>query len=117
MKKTAIKIKSYAGNVTIVDNNNLGKRVLSVLLVTFGMLAVSYVLVLGNMVFNIVERQSLGKEAKALSNQVGDLELRYLAMSSKIDLALGHEMGFKETKTQFATREPLSFLKSLNNEL
>ena len=117
MKKTAIKMRNYAENVNIVNNNNLSKKLFKMLVCSFGVLAISYVIILGNVVFNIVERQSLGAEAKALSNEVGDLELNYLAISNKIDLAMGHDMGFKETKTQFATRESLSALKFTSNEL
>ena len=117
MKKVATKIKSYTTNVNIVNNNNLEKRILNALLYSMGFLAMSYVLILGNMVFNIVARQSLGAQARALSNEVGDLELKYLAMSNKIDLNLSREMGFKEANAKFAVRKSLGTLSYISNEL
>jgi hypothetical protein len=117
MKRTAIKIKSYASNVNIVNNNNLEKRILNIILYSFGILALLYVIILGNMTFNIVARQSLGIHTRALSNEVGDLELKYLSMSNKIDLAVSSEMGFKEAKTQYAFRKSVGTLSLLTNEL
>lgn len=117
MKKTALKIKRYTTNVNIVNNNNIEKRVLSILLYSLGILALAYVLILGNTIFNIVARQSLGAQIKTLSNEVGDLEFKYLSMSNKIDLALSQEMGFKEAKTIFAVRKSLGVLNIHSNEL
>ena len=115
MKKAAIKIKSYAPNVNIVNNNNLEKRILDIFLYSFGALAFLYVLILGNMTFNIVARQSLGVHVRALSNEVGDLEVKYLSLSNKVDLAMSSRMGFKEAKTQYATRRSLGTVSLLTN--
>lgn len=118
MKQTAIKIKNYTiNNVNIVDNNNLQKKVLNFLLISFGVFAVFYAIILGNIVFNIVERQNLASQSKIISNEVGNLELEYLAASNKIDLALSQEMGFKEVKTNFAVRKSISALELAKNEL
>ena len=106
-------------NVSLI-NNNVEKIVLRSIVVSFAGLAFLYVLLLLNMVFNIVERRSLEKEALALSNEVGELELSYLSLSSGIDLALSHSLGFKETNTKFATRKSLGSLGSIkmaNNEI
>jgi len=106
-------------NVSLI-NNNVEKIVLRSIVVSFAGLAFLYVLLLLNMVFNIVERRSLEKEALALSNEVGELELSYLSLSSGIDLALSHSLGFKETNTKFATRKSLGSLggiKMANNEI
>lgn len=116
MKKVATKMKSYAPNVIIVNNNNLEKKILNILLFSLGICAFAYVLILGNITFNIVARQTLGVHARALSNEVGDLELKYLSMSNKVDLALSSEMGFKEAKTQFAVRQSIGTLSLLSNE-
>lgn len=116
MKRAAIKIKNYAPNVNIVNNNNLQKRILSILLYFLGILAFSYVLILGNMIFNIVARQTLGVHTRTLLSEVGDLESKYLSMSSKIDLALSKEMGFKEANTQYALRKSLGTLSLTSNE-
>jgi hypothetical protein len=113
MKKIAITIKNRT-NVNIVNNNNLEKRILNILLYSLGILALSYVLILGNITFNIVARQSLGMHTKTLSNEVGDLELKYLSMSNKVDLAMSTQMGFKETNAEYATRKSLGTLSLLS---
>lgn len=66
------------------------------------------------MTFNVVARQSLGVHARTLSNEVGDLELKYLSLSNKVDLAMSSEMGFKEAKTQYAVRKSLGTLSFLS---
>ncbi|HEY4513426.1 MAG TPA: hypothetical protein VJH06_02855 [Candidatus Paceibacterota bacterium] len=100
-------------------NNNIafGRLVLNAMLIATGVLAILYMLILGNTVFNIVERRSLEKEALALGNEVSELELSYLSVLSSIDMAMSFEMGFKEAKATFATRKPLGSLKIANNEI
>lgn len=90
---------------------------LRILLVFLGALALGYVFLLGNMVFNIVERRTAEAEANVLSNKVRELELQYLSMSNEIDLSLAASMGFQETKAKFATRQSLGSLKLAKNEL
>jgi len=104
-----LKLKMYANNINII-NNNIEKFVLRIILWSFGALAVWYVLLLGNMVFNIIERQQLETDARVLSSEVGNLELIYLSMSNNIDLAFSRSMGFKEIKAKFATRKSLGSL-------
>ncbi len=117
MKAATLKLKSYTNNVNIIDNNNLQKRILNIMLSTLGILALLYVLFLGNMVFNIVERKALEEHALTLSNDVGNLEQEYLSMSQKVDLNLAYSLGFKETKTQFATRKTLGSINIAKNEI
>lgn len=68
-----------------------------------------YVLFLGNMIDNIMERKNLEALAYTLSSEVRDLELTYLSMSSNVDLDLSHSLGFKEIQTTFATHKSLSY--------
>ena len=117
MNRTIKKVKIYASNVNIVDNNNLQVKIFNALLIALGAFAICYVLIIGNMIFNVVERQSLGMQSKNLSNEVGDLELKYLSMSNKVDIALSKEMGFQETKAGFAIRKSLTALNFTTNEL
>ncbi len=109
MKQATLKLKNYAGSVSIVNNSNLKRRVLNIMLWSLGALGLCYVLLLGNMVFSIVARRSFEADARVLSNQVGDLELVYLSMSGKVDPALAVSMGFRETKIKFATRKSLGY--------
>jgi len=105
-------------NVNIMNNNiEIQKIILNTILSIFIALALLYVLILGNMVFNIVQRRTLEKEALTLSNEVGNLELSYLSIFNSVDLTLSSSMGFKETKATFATRKSLGSLKIDNNEI
>jgi hypothetical protein len=119
MTSIAIKMKSYVGDVATLSNYSQG-RLLFLLLSSLGLLGLLYVLILGNMVFNIVERKALEAEARTLVNDVGNLELTYLAMSGEIDLERADLMGFKEVKATFATRRALGSLsgtKVAKNEI
>ena len=118
MKTIAIKMKSYTGGVSIINNNNLEKRILNMMLWVLGILAFCYILFLGNMVFNIIERKTLEADARNLQNEVGDLQSQYFSVSNKVNLSLAASMGFKETKEkQYAIRESLGSLKIASDEL
>lgn len=121
MRQISLKFKSYGTRsiqgISIVDNDNLRRRVFYLLLSCFGALGLSYVLILGNMTFNIIERKALETDARALSNEVLDLELTYLNMSAGVDIVFAESMGFKETKASFATRKSLGSIKFAKNDL
>lgn len=122
MRQASLKFKRYMNNVNIINTSNLEHRILHIMLMSFGALALMYVLILGNMVFNIIERRSLEKEMLSLSSEVGDLGLTYLSLSNKIDLKFSYSLGFKEIKPKYATRQALglnsSFLGAkLDNEI
>ena len=117
MRQATLKLKNYAGNIHIVDNDNLERRVLNFMLLSLGLLGLIYVLILGNMIFNIVERKALEARAHTLQSEVADLELNYLGASNKVDLGLAQVMGFKETAVKFATRKALGSIKVLQNDL
>lgn len=105
-----IKIKTYANEVNIINNNDIERRVFNILMVSFGLLAVLYVVFLGNMIFNIVERKTVEASARNLANEVSELELTYLSMSNKLDLNYSQSLGFSEAKATFATRKSLQSL-------
>jgi hypothetical protein len=110
MRQASLKLKTSIGNVNIMNNNvEVRKIILNIMLAILVALAFWYVLIIGNMTFNIVERRVLEKEALALTNEIGNLELSYLSISNSIDLALSYSMGFKETKATFATRKALGY--------
>ncbi|MFA6520479.1 MAG: hypothetical protein WCT44_02630 [Candidatus Paceibacterota bacterium] len=118
MSEMTLQLKTRIQNVNIMNNNiAVGKLTLNGMLVIFSGLALLYALILGNMVFNIVERKSLEKEALVLSNEVSELELSYLSISNSIDMAMSSEMGFQEKEAVFATRRPLGSIKLANNEI
>ncbi|MFA6585632.1 MAG: hypothetical protein WCS86_00525 [Candidatus Paceibacterota bacterium] len=117
MKTMSLKLKSYTNNVNIIDNGNLQVRILHTMLWMVAILAFCYVIFLGNMVFNIVERKAFESEALTLSSEVGNLELRYLSESEKVDLNLAYSLGFKEIKTKYATRKALGSINIAKNEI
>lgn len=115
MRELSSKLNMYVKSVSVI-NNNAPKLTLNFILCSFGALALFYVFILGNMVVNIVERRGLEMDARTLANEVRDLEVTYLSMSSDVDLDLSHSLGFKETKAVFATRKALG-LNSSNPSL
>lgn len=117
MKQASLKLKSYANNVNIIDHGNLQGRLLHLMLWTLGALALCYVLLLGSMVFNIVERKSLDTYARTLSNEVGNLELKYLSEAQKVDLNLAYSLGFKDIKKTYATRQKFGSISIAKNEI
>ena len=117
MTQLALKLKSYGNKVNIIDNSDFSKRIFYILLTSGGAMAVLYVILLGAMVFNIVERRSLETQARTLASEVGNLELTYLSATNKIDLEFSAALGFKETHATFATRKSLGSLKVPGNDL
>jgi len=108
MRQAALQFKTRIRNTSITNNNlEVRKIILNTLLAILAALVFWYVLIIGNMVFDIVQRKALEKEALALTNEIGNLELSYLSISDSVDLALSSSMGFKETKATFATRKAL----------
>jgi hypothetical protein len=122
MKNAGIKIKRNIQNVNITNNNvAMGQFIFHAMLSAFVLLAVLYFLILGNMVFNIVQRKNLEKTALTLGSQVSNLELSYLSVSNSVDVALSSSMGFKAIPVNYATRKSLGYnvtdsLKT-NNEI
>lgn len=114
MRQANLKLKRYASSINIVNNNNLERRILNIALVSLGALAFLYVLLLGNTVWNIVERRSLEVNLRSLSSEVADLELTYFSMSNKVDASLGYALGFSEKEAKYTTRKSLGSLPSVN---
>jgi hypothetical protein len=102
-------LKKYTKKVGVLSIENNEVFLMRIILASFFLLATLYILFIGSMIFDIVERRGLDTQARVLSNEVRDLELRYLSMSGKIDLTLAHSMGFRETKTTFINRRGLSY--------
>ena len=103
-----LKLNTYVKNVNVI-NNSIEKFALNFIMWSFLVLSLLYVLFLGNMVSNIVERRSLEKEALALSAEVGGMELTYLSMWNNVDFNLSHSLGFEEAKAVFTTRKSIGF--------
>lgn len=104
----SIKLKTHMRSISIL-NTNIERLMLHTMLWSFLAFALLYILLLGNMVFNIVERRTLETDMRALTNDVGSLELSYISMSNNINLTFSHSLGFKETKINFAIRKSLGY--------
>jgi hypothetical protein len=111
MKKGSLKFNTRrrsTSNTYAVDGN-AGRIMLRVILSSLAMLGFLYIFLVTNMIFNIVERRSLEINARALAEEVRDLEYTYLSVSTGVDLALAHSLGFTETKATFITRKTLGY--------
>ncbi len=117
MKTASIKIKRGIANAQVVSRGDLERKLLKILLFSLAALAFFYVFLLGRMVFNIVERESLNSQARALQNDVSQLELTYLSDSGKVDLDYSHTLGFQEVSPEYATRQSLGSIQTVKNEI
>ncbi len=106
MQEVKVKIKNYTESVAIVNHGNLRGQTLRIILGSMGLLALLYVIILGTMVYNIIQRKSLEASARVLTNEVAELELSYMSLSSNIDLNYSYALGFKElVNKEFAVRK------------
>ena len=118
MRQAALQLKNRIRNANVIGNNvETSSTILNTMLFILAGLAFLYVLILGNMVFDIVQRKTLEKEMLTLTNEVGNLELAYLNASNSVDMNLSASMGFKEAKASFATRKALGSINITNNEI
>ena len=110
MKQATLQLKTRIQNVNITNNNiEMERVILNAMLSTLALLAVLYFLILGTMVFNIVERKNLEKQELGLSSEVSNLELSYLSVSNSVDVALSSSMGFKAIQVNYAIRKSLGY--------
>ena len=112
MNQISAKVNNYT-NKTGIMTNNIERITLRFIFGALGVLGLVYLLVLGTTVSNIIARKVLESNARALSNEVNNLEINYLAMSNNINLNLSHSLGFKEIKANFATRKSFGLLSSV----
>ncbi len=115
MNKINVHINKYANNATVIHHVDLNARILKSIFYAFGLLALGYVFILGNLVTNIIERRTLEIEARDLTNVLSALELEYLEKGSIIDLDYSHSLGFKDTKIFYATRLNIDNVKLAKN--
>lgn len=108
MKEASIKVKSYVKKVETIDQAiDLRSKMLYFLMVGFGVFAFLYVLVLGNMVFNIIERKTVEASTRETLNEVADLETSYMTLVNNIDKTSPLALGLVEVKPTFAVRSDL----------
>ncbi len=122
MKKVIKKIQ-ILNRKTDDHNSDLNRNILRAILFSFATLFISYGLITGGMVFNIVERKALESEMRNIVNEIGELELEYLLASNRVDLAFAELKGFKETSVKkFTIKKSVGFndvknISFMKNEL
>jgi hypothetical protein len=118
MRQATLKLKKNIQNVNITNNNiEVNRLILHTMFSIFGVLAFLYFLILGSIIFNIVQRKNLEKQELSLQGDVGNLELSYLSVSNSVDVALSSSMGFQATQVNYAIRKSLGSLKIDDNEI
>lgn len=118
MRSRALKLHIYTGRMSILTNVPAEKRLLQLMGWAFLAMALLYVFILGNTISNIVERRHHEAKIKALTTEVGELELHFLALSGKIDPEYGRALGFVESPEEhFATKKSLGSVSLINNDL
>src|SRR3989338_5396140 len=106
MRQISSKLNIYLKSLGAI-NNNIEKLAFNIIIWSFGLLALFYVLFLGNMVKDIIARRSLETSVNTLSSEVRELESIYLSISNNVDLTLSYSMDFEEPKTAFTTKKPI----------
>ena len=110
MKEATIKMKSYAKKVETIDQIiDLRSKIFYSLMIGFGVFSLLYVFVLGNMVFNIIERKTVELDIRNSLNEVANLEADYMTLVNNIDKNSSVVFGFVEVKPVFATRSSLGY--------
>ena len=106
MKRGVLKItnKTHSAAKTAVFRRNL----LNSIFIYFIVSAVCYVLLVGGIIFNIVDRKVSEANYRDLAAQVGALELGYLSAYKDIDVVAAGDLGFVEVPQAFATKATLS---------
>ncbi len=111
MKEASIKVKSYVKKVETIDQTiDLRSKILYFLMIGFGVFSLLYVIVLGNMVFNIIERKTVEAQMRNSLNEVADLEASYMTLVNTVDKNSSLASGFVEVVPSFAVRSNLSLL-------
>ena len=118
MKTASLKLKKGITKAAVAaSGNELNRRLLNGLLTAILGLAMLYIVFLGQMVVNILERKSLDSEARTLVNEVSELEVAYLSASGKIDMEFSHSLGFKDASPEYASRKSLGRVGISANEI
>lgn len=97
--------KVKAMTINMMEDNYKRRTLFRILLALAIMLSILYMYFIGSITFNILARKSLENTARTLGQNVSQLELTYLANSSRIDRGYALSIGFVDAKDSiFATR-------------
>ncbi len=89
---------------SVIAHGNMEKGIFLLLCYATGALILGYLFFIGHITFTVLARKSLETKERALSSQIGEMELEYLALNQAVDLDLAYGLGFKnaESNTYFA---------------
>ncbi len=93
-------------NTSIVNNNNLEKKIFYILASFFAVGIAFYLYLVSHAIFNIIERKNIESDIRNLSGEISTIQIEYITLSKKIDYSLAESLGFKEAKdVYFASRK------------
>lgn len=96
---------------------NYRERIFTILVVGIMFCALSYAYLLHGAITNVVQREKISKENRALSGQISELETKYFAVKNTIDIELAHAKGFKDSEASvFISKKSLTAMAN-HNEL
>ena len=102
----------------ILNIDNLERKVFFALLAFLLLFSSLYIHWVRKTVLHVVERDRIYTEMSSLTSRVGDLESKYISLTSGITLELAVANGFKETtETRYISKHALTKKLSLNNEI
>lgn len=90
--------KVKAITINMMENNYTRRTMFRFLLSGIIILCILYVYFIGSITFNILARKSLESNSRTLGSNVSQLELTYLANSSKIDRNYALSKGFVDAR-------------------
>lgn len=97
------KTKAIANDIAV--NINTQRIIFKFLAVSFIILSIAYVYMIGSITFNIVARKSLENTERTLGSNISQLELEYLGDLDSINKTRALSLGFQDAKSSiFATR-------------
>ena len=98
--------KAKAITNQITNDDYLRRQIFRVLLGSLIALSLGYMYIIGSITFNTLARKSLEKNSQTVGSQVGQLELKYMALSSSIDTTYAMNHGFVNAPNSlFANRD------------
>lgn len=97
------KTKAIANDIAV--NTNIQKAIFKFFVISFVLLSVVYIYMIGSITFNVVARKSLETTARNLGSNISELELTYLSDMNNINKTRATSLGFVDTNSSiFAVR-------------
>ncbi len=103
---------------TLAYDLDTRRRIFSFMLAAIALFSGLYIYFLGHIVFDIIGRRAAISQTHELASSVGALEVQYISLTNKIDLAYAKANGFTESKSpEFASRKGAVAFNTNRNDL